>query len=144
MACHVVTERRAWALHSPRLFCIFTVQYCRLGSGWKIWKGLRGAFPELIPHSVGGRKIELYLLFAIIKHLLPLICSSSSEVRGWLLCDNKKEPKKREKEKSEDWHFLLKWAQSISAFIIPSLSARGKISNSRILHTWNPYQVLLS
>lgn len=75
---------------------------------WKIWKGLRGAFPELIPHSVGGRKIELYLVFVIIKHLFPLICSFSSEVRGYLLCDNKKEPKKKEKEKSEDWHFLLK------------------------------------
>lgn len=125
MACHVVTEWRTWDLHSPHLFSIFIVRYCRLGGVWKIWKGLRGAFPELIPHSVGGL-IELCLVFGIIKHLFPLICSFSSEMRGYLSCDNKKEPKKKEKVKSEDWHFLLKWAQYISAFIIPSFSAKGK------------------
>lgn len=76
----------------------FEVQYCRLGGVWKIWKGLRGIFPELIPHSVGGKKIELYLVFAIIKHFFPLIFSFSSEVRGYLSCDNKKEPKKRKRE----------------------------------------------
>lgn len=87
-------------------------------------EGFVRCFPELILHLVGGRKLELFLLFAIIIRLFPLICGFSSEVRRFLSCDNKRELSKSEKGKCEDWHFVLKWAQSTLALVLFFLSAR--------------------
>jgi len=81
----------------------FWDQYCMFGQCWKIWKALWGGFPELILNLVGVKKPELYLLFAVIVHLFPLIASSRGEGISFL----SQERSQREKIQAEVGIFFL-------------------------------------
>lgn len=90
MDCDAVGVLRTQALHSPHLYII-----CQ--SDIEDLEGFEKVCEELIPDLVGGRKLALCLVYAIIIHLFCLIHSFSSEVREY-----KKKSPKREKKKNLD------------------------------------------